>query len=447
MLLMGMAIMGMPTMIWAADGVTGDSLVYAYNKATLIDPLYQAALAESKANQVASRVAGAAYYPQMKMGTTQIENEGGSTRWSVSAVQPLISADRYATMQEREPRAQIADITLKIKQYDLAKRLYKSFSELILAREGLVLNQSRIESLQQQYHASQRAFDLGQGTITDMGDAEVKVLQAKADDLKFHANLQAADKEYESIVGDVAPQFKLRREVRRHEVKPGSGAHEDNWIEKNLDVILSRHKHHLGKLAVTRAKAAYVPELNAVYTITELNGERENYLGFLISMPIQAGTIMGLDAADANLSMLREEMRDKERRARLDIDRLQKMVESGVSEVATRLSAIRAAEVSVDSNKKSFLGGVRTQLDVLASIETLYSVKNEYLKTLLTLGDNVLNLHLLQGGEVVVGLEDVEKLLLEREENRVASSSLLEADISSGTHQVMRSGGKLRLHE
>ena len=400
----------LPILAQASSSPEGGPLVSAYAKAQRIDPLYQAALAERNANLISSRVAGSAYYPQMKVSTSQLENEDGGQRSTISIIQPIISADRYATLKEKNPRKELAEAVFRLKQNDLGKRFFKAFSELTLAREGLQQNKVRLDALQQQYSAGKRTFELGQGTITDMRDAEVRVLQAKAEDLKLRAALLAAEKEYESIVGERPPMFSLRQQGNSFSFDAGGQV--SDGADQNPDVLFARQNQRLGELAVTRAKSAWIPELSASFTMTDLDGVKDNFTGLSLSLPLQAGNIFGMYSADANLAKLREETRDKERRVTLEIGRLIAMVESGVAEVEMRQSAIAAAELSVESNEKSYKGGVRTLLDVLASIEVLYSVKNDYVKSLLGLADNLLNVRIQQGADVAVGLKDVDALLL-----------------------------------
>ncbi|MEO5377108.1 MAG: TolC family protein [Magnetococcus sp. DMHC-6] len=390
-------------------------LLGSYQKAQIFDPLYRAALAERDASLIASKVAGMAFYPQLKLSTTQYESENGQMRWTATISQPIINAERFASWREEEPRVLITGLNLKIKQNELAKRIYKIFSELTMAREGLSQNKKRIEALEEQWQAGKRALQLGQGTITDLRDAEVKVLQAKADNLRLNADLQAAEQEYESIIGIRTPQFKLKRQGGSHLVDHIETEGPALNIDNNPELLLARLSERLGELSAIRAKSAWIPELNAAYTMTKKGNSSDSYMGFVLSMPVNAGGILGLYSADANLTKLREESQDKERRIRLNMDHLVNVVHTGGAEVDMRLAAIEAAELSVDANKKSYKGGVRTLLDVLGSIEVLYSVKNEFIRSLLNLGDNVINLHLLRGGDVESGLEMVENMLLDTE--------------------------------
>jgi protease secretion system outer membrane protein len=109
---------------------------------------------------------------------------------------------------------------------------------------------------------------------------------------------------------------------------------------------------------------------------------------------------------------MKEDALDKKRQATLEIQRLSSAVESGITELATRREAIEAAKLSVTANEKSYKGGVRSILDVLASIDALYSIEGEYVDAALALGENFLNLRIQQGQHVIKSLRDVEHIIL-----------------------------------
>ena len=55
---------------------------------------------------------------------------------------------------------------------------------------------------------------------------------------------------------------------------------------------------------------------------------------------------------------------------------------------AHRVQAIEAAELSKTANERSFKGGVRTRIDVLNSVQVLFSTREEYLNTIVRLTRN-----------------------------------------------------------
>lgn len=384
-------------------------LVSAYVKARQADPLYRGALADRESNLIGARVAGVAYYPQMNVSSSQLENEGGASRRSISLIQPVFSVDRYATMKEEEPRRVIAEASFQLQAGDLAKRLYLATANLIRAREGHELNLVRIKTVEQHKRAAQRGYELGQGTITDLRDAEVKVLQAAAEDHKLRAGMSAAERDFASIVGEAPPIFRLAN-LRRSEALPAAAL---DAVGKNSPALVVAHEQErIGELAVIKARSAWLPNINASYTATDLNGKKDTIVGISLTMPIQAGGVMGTATASSRLAKLREDAIDAERKLKLETQRLNDLVQAGLAEVETRRAAIEAAQLSVEANEKSFKGGVRSMVDLLNSIETVYRLKNEYIQTILALGETLLNLRLQEGVDPLDSLHEVDALIL-----------------------------------
>jgi outer membrane protein TolC len=58
---------------------------------------------------------------------------------------------------------------------------------------------------------------------------------------------------------------------------------------------------------------------------------------------------------------------------------------------------VEAAKLSVDANERSLTAGVRTTIEVLNSIDTLYQTRNDYSTTAVNLGNSLLNLLLISG--------------------------------------------------
>lgn len=392
-----------------ADLAQAGPLVSAYEKAQKIDPLFLAAIAEREANLIQAQIAGTAYYPKLNIGTAQLENEGGGQRRTISVQQPVISIDRYATMREEGPRVLIANASIRLKEKDLASRLYQAFASVVQAREGLRQNKAKLDAIEQQLNAARRSFALGQGTITDVRDTEVRLLQAKAESMKMRAQELASSKEYESIVGEPLADVPLARHWTAERIKLAADADR----EANPELIIARQQARLGELGVTKAKSAWIPNLNFSYTMTDLDGDKNSFSGLSMSLPVDAGGIYGVRTADINLVKLREELRDKERGVTLEIDRLHSLLETAAQEIETRLAAIEAAKVSVEANEKSFKGGVRSMLDVLTSIETQFAVHMEYVGTLLELGTNLMSYKLQLGNGTVDGFREVEQAILE----------------------------------
>lgn len=394
-------------------------LQQAYEKARQVDPLYLAGLAEYDGTTLEANAAGMAYFPQLRIGSTQLENEGGGRRNSISIIQPLLSADKLASLREKAPRTRLAEVQLVQREMDLAKRLYGAFAEVITAREGLQQNKARLTTIEQQVTASKRLLSLSQGTVTDVRDAEVKLLQARGEELRLRGQLQIAEKRYASIVGEApgASALTMNPQKARQLSTLAAGVRSRlenpaSLVDTNPSVVAAQQQRELADLDAFRARSAWMPEINAVHTRTRLDGVNNNFTGLSLLLPLSASNFAGMQSAGAMAAKASQESVDAQRQALLEIERLKSVVEFGASEVAMQQAAVEAAELSVEANDKSFKGGVRSMQDVLTSIELLYTVKADLVRSMLALSDGLLNLRLIEGNKAADSLAEVETVLL-----------------------------------
>jgi protease secretion system outer membrane protein len=393
-------------------------LAAAFEKAKRTDPLYLAGMAEFDGNKINAQAASAAYYPELAVGSSQLQNESGGRRNSLTLSQPLLNIDKLATWRSQEPKDLAASAQLAVRETDLARRLFAAYTSGVIALEGLAQNKARLSALDQQVKSARRLLELSRGTVTDVQDALVKFLRAKSDELRLRADLNAAQQLYMSIVGErpmpVAPALVTKKsgvseallgDVRR------TVAGDESVLDTNPEVILARQQGKLAELEAFRAKYSWMPVVSGTYTASSLDGKLTTFTGVALTMPLQAGSYYATKSSAAAYVKVEQEIRDKERQVALNIDQLRISLQLGISELAARQTAVDAAELSVNANDKSFKGGVRTMVDVLNSIEVLYSVKNELLLAVLGFADKLLQLRLAEGKSGIDGLAEVERFL------------------------------------
>src|SRR5690606_18075516 len=106
-----------------------------------------------------------------------------------------------------EPRANFATATFDTREQELAQRVLKAVTDLIRAREAAVLNEAKISNFERQSARAKRMFELGQGTVTDLRDIQVKYDQARANQINLQVAVHAAERVYRSLTG-VTPEQK-----------------------------------------------------------------------------------------------------------------------------------------------------------------------------------------------------------------------------------------------
>jgi protease secretion system outer membrane protein len=388
-----------------------DNLLESYEQAKQFDPQFLAARSERQSNLIASKISRSALYPEARISSSQLETEN-SLRNTLSITQPLFNLDRYATYKEAAPRETIAEATYHVREQDLAARFFAAVSELVRAREGLVLNQAKIDAIDLQSKSAQRTYELGTGTITDVRDAQVRLDQARAAHLTLRARRSAAERQFAAITGNLPAASAFVLVKQKPEVfLLALDAYLGRAVQDNPNVVVARQNERIAELGMVRARGAWLPQVNASMTQSRTATGSNNNVGVSLAFPLQAGSFYQVSNARANVDRSVEQTREAEQRIRLEVEKLRELVEAGRYEVEMRLEGIRTAELSVEANEKSFSGGIRTKLDVINSIQLLYQTKEEHLNAVLTLADNLLKLYIQMAMPIPEALKQVQTVL------------------------------------
>ncbi len=392
-------LVALSTAVAMAGPVLAQNLAEDFANALRFDPSYQAALAERNASMVQAKQNSVAYYPSASFSNTRLQSDTGDRR-TFSINQPLIDLEKWASLEQAAPRAALAEANLMVKQQDLALRLLKAANAIILANENIELNKAKMAALDQQALAAQQKRQLGQGTITDQRDVEVRAAQARAQHLGLQSQLQVALKQYEAIVGNPvqAAKFKLPQAIPAVQIKPVQ-QYIDDAMRVSPSVLAARAAEKLAQLDVNRARGNLFPTLSATYTSSRTVTLNNNFTGVVVNVPIQAGNWLGVDVAQANAVKAQESTKDVEAKARVEVERLAALVQAGMESLKIQKQAIEAAELSVEANQQSYQGGVRTAVDVINAIQTVFQVKSEYATMATSQAENILNLIQIAGSE------------------------------------------------
>lgn len=381
----------------SAHSVWAQNLPQDFEKALTFDPGYQSAKADYEVGQRNVKQSRSVFYPEATFNTQRLATDTGS-RTSVNVTQPLLDAQRWLILGQAAPQQLLAEVSLQAKLQDLAVRLVKAANAIVVANENIKLNVAKMDALDQQALAAKRKQQLGQGTITDLRDIEVKASQAKAQQISFATQLQNARKQYEAITGvlPVANQFVLPATHAAYGVKTLAD-YTEQALQAGPSVLAARYNVVIAEYEVKKIKASFLPAVAAQYSYSESGGSStsNSYVGVGMTVPLKAGTLYGIDAAQASVVKAQESVRETESRVRLEADRLVALVSSGMEALRIQREAIAAAELSVEATRQSYQGGVRTALDVINALQTVYQVKSEYVGLATAQSENILSLILL----------------------------------------------------
>ena len=394
-------IVFLTTAIAFATSAVAQKLSQDFEKALLFDPTYQTAKADYQVGQRNIKVAKSVYLPEATFNTQRLATDvTGRTTLTIS--QPLIDAQRWMTFRQASPQHLLAEINLLAKRQDLATRLLKAANAIILANENLKLNEAKMEALNQQALAAKKKLELGQGTVTDLRDIEVKASQAKSQQLSFKTQQKNALKQYEAITGN--------EPVLTSFVMPITQSIDEFNFYKNFEVLdlksvpnvlAAIYSIEIAEYEVKKVKSSFLPAVSAQYSYSKATGAAisNSYVGVGLTVPLKAGTWYGIEAAESVVLKARENLRETESKVRLEADRLNALIATGIESLRIQNEAIESAKLSVEANQQSYQGGVRTAIDVINAIQTLYQVKSEYINIITVLSENYLSLLMLDSIE------------------------------------------------
>jgi protease secretion system outer membrane protein len=173
----------------------------------------------------------------------------------------------------------------------------------------------------------------------------------------------------------------------------------------------------IAEFEVKKIKASFLPAVTAQYSYSSTTSTTisNSYVGVGLSVPLKAGTVYSMNAAEASVVKAKETLRETESKVRLDSDRLVALVTSGMEALRIQREAIAAAELSVEANRQSYIGGVRTAVDVINAIQTAFQVKSDYFNLATAQSENILSLILLAATEPQDAVTDTYRYLFAKQ--------------------------------
>jgi len=367
-------------------------LVGSFIAAQDADPSYQAAKADKKAT-TSQGVSGRLSYLPNYLYTRQQLPTFTSPNITQSITQPIFNATAAAQVAQGGPTITLANSTFQSKTIDLAQKTLNAVNQIVLATEAIKANDSQIAALESQYKGAERKYELGQGTVTDMLDVQVKFEQAKANDLTLKANLKGAKDQFFAITGIYPERSDFILPSKHEDFKLESLQAILNKVDKeNPAIISARANETIAKYDIAKAAGAVLPTVSYVAQKTNYNGVQSNNNGIAISIPIDANSYVDNYTAYAKSQASSSNREQAETQAKVEAQRLHALVEAGLESLKIKWKAMDTARLSVTANQKSYEAGVKSTTDVLIAIQTLYQARNEYAQAATNQASNYMNL-------------------------------------------------------
>ncbi|WP_298189337.1 TolC family outer membrane protein [uncultured Pseudomonas sp.] len=316
-----------------------------------------------------------------------------SQNLAVQLRQPLFNKQKMAEYRQGKYRADYSEAVFDAKTQNVAVRLANRYFDVLLARETIDLANAKLKAFEQQVSASQRRFDLGDGTITDVDQATARRDLAKAELIEAQDRLVVALRLLQEMIGEEPRQVAtLQERFTMPLLHPGNL---QAWLDKartHNPVLKARDfNQSVADEEVNRAKGGHWPTLDLVLGYTDNESEslstinqqnRYASAGLEFNMPLYAGG--GVSARVRQAVASREQASEEGNAAREEvfssITREFRGVQSGQARIKALETAVVSSNRAQDSAKKGFLAGSSTNVDILNAEEQVFIARRDLLE-------------------------------------------------------------------
>ncbi len=402
-------LLGLGFALWAGNAqALGPFQVY--EQALRNDPEFLAALQERDAGQESRTIGRAGLLPKLSYNYNKGRNNSRATYLNergnshedrnynsygstFTVQQPLIDYEAYANYRKGVAQALFADETFRSKSQELLVRVLTHYTQALFAQDQIDNARAKKNAYEQQFQQNEQLFRQGEGTRTDILEAESRYELATAEQLQAQDEQDAALRELGALIGVAMVNIdELTPLPASFSALPLQPASFSSWhtmaLESNPLLASQREALEVARYEVERNRAGHLPKLNAYASVRKMESESgntynqrydTNTIGIEISLPLYAGggVAASVRQASSNLARVEYELEGKTRETLIELRRQFNACQSGVSKLRAYQKALVSAEALVVSTRQSILGGERVNLDALNAEQQLYSTRRD----------------------------------------------------------------------
>jgi outer membrane protein, protease secretion system len=297
----------------------------------------------------------------------------------LSIRQPIFRPYQFADYRQAQAQVADANAALDKETQNVAVRVATAYMEALLANDQLDLVMAQKAAFTTQLDAARKRFKAGAGVRTDIDDAQARLDQAIAQELQARQNVAYTRRELQVLVNAPVDRLAPLDAARMTLIDPNPNRLED-WVARaeltSPEVRSLQAQRDAARADIDKAKSGHLPTLDAVAqwsvarsdTVTTINARYDTRaIGLQLNVPIFAGgyTSSQVRQSTAALESTEQQLEALRRDLALRVEKQFRGVTEGVAQVRALEQAVRSAETTLESNRKSYEGGVRTLVDVL----------------------------------------------------------------------------------
>lgn len=399
-------------MCWLGTAFGGEDLLTAYQRALSSDADYGAAVAANEAGREEEAKGRAGLLPTISLSGIRTNNDTTQTsrtiygersqdysytakNYSLNLRQPLFRLYNWAAYRQGQAKARYSDAVFAAAKQDLAIRVASAYFDVLLAHDSVDLAQAQKTAITEQLNQAKKLFKAGEGTLTDIDEAQARFDMAAAQELEALNNLEIARRALESILGKESGDLSVLA-AEKLELENPTPADMSQWVEwarhGNPEVQAQQYNLEAAMQEVTKARADHFPTVDLIAsriksdsdTNTSINSQYDTQaLGVQVSIPLFAGGYASANVrqGEANRRRAEQQLEAAIRKATLDARKEFLNVTNSVAQVKAYQQAVLSNESALHSTRKGFEVGLRTNVDILDAQQQLYTAKRDLAKS------------------------------------------------------------------
>ena len=382
-------------------------LIEAYEAAVANDSVYRSATHENEAGQQFKVIGRANLLPNISANYGYNRNNQDITaknnnntisetrnytseNGSIQLRQPLFNLDSWARYNIGNAQTNLSDQQLEVSKQALITRFFGLFASANYAEDVLALAKAARDGFKLQEEANKLMAVRGEGTKIALIESQAKLSLSEAEVIAAEDNLTDSRNALALMLGkDIAT---LDRLTDGFSVQPMQPANLDEWKEialaHNPEMAAQREAVEVANQEVKRNRAGHAPRLDAIASISKSESDTTSTfkqdidtksIGLQLNIPIYAGgAVSALTAqAQANYLKSQDDLQTKTNEVLLDLRKQYSTLQSSTLKIDALKQSVASAELLVAATKKSLIGGVRTNLDVLDARKQLFETKRD----------------------------------------------------------------------
>lgn len=383
------------------------SLLQAYEAALKYDPSYRSAQSEKEAGQQFKVLGRSHLLPNVSANYSTSKNRSDITNASVvgdinehraytslsasiQLRQPLFHPEGEARYRQGVAQTQVSEAQFVVRSQELIVRLVGLYAPAKYAEDQLSAAIAQRDAYAEQRKANERLLQLGEGTKTEVLEAQAKYDLAQAQILEARDNLMNARNALAAVVGQEITALDALAED--FQVKPMEPASFEAWrdiaLTNSPEIVAQRVAVTVAVEEVRKNYAGHAPRLDVIANLNKNRSETTNTLnqssngyslGLQLNIPIYSGGAVNAATSQAlsNHDKALADLDVKTSQVLVELRKQYSLTLSGVHRISAAEKSLSSAHLLVDATQKSVKGGIRTNLDVLNAQHQVFEAKRE----------------------------------------------------------------------